>query len=773
MKTAKTDNKIKEFLSDADVAIGLKSIKKLPAQAASFAELPENLNSGLTAAMKARGYEKLYIHQRKAWEFASQGRDFVVLTPTASGKTLCYNLPVLHTLMEDPEARALYLFPTKALSQDQQAELNELLESAELKFPAVTYDGDTPRAQRKMARESARIVISNPDMLHSGILPNHTKWIQFFAGLKFIVIDEMHSYRGVFGSHVANVFRRLLRIARHYGSDPVFILCSATIGNPVELAEALVGRKMDAITENGAPRPEKIFAFYNPPLVDPVQGIRRSSADESMRLSAKLLEKGVRTILFARSRLKVEILASYLNKRFSNIYNNNNNIRVEPYRSGLLPNERRNIEKGLRDGTVSGVVSTNALELGIDIGGLDAAILAAWPGSMSSFWQQAGRAGRRQDQSLAIFVASASPLDQFYVENPERCMEAKAESARIDPENPYIYTDHVKCAAFELPFREGEVFGSELESVLDFLTEGGILRQSGGRWFWASASYPAEKISLRSASADNIVIVDTTKGQNSVIGEMDIPSAKELIFDDAVYIHKGRQYVVQKLDIENRHCFVEARETNYYTDAVVKNDLKLLSEDEKPFGGLLDLIVGDILVRSSAEKYKKLRFHSNENIGYGEIFLPPEEMQTRTFAIVFGNKGQSALFLQNLGEMESASCLAGFTSMLRSMAPLELLCDYQDLGTAWRLRDDHFLLPAIYIWDRYPGGTGLAEAMAQKLDAILSAAYKRLGHCDCQYGCPSCIGVAEERFSGFKDRKASVNRLIKLVLTDLRASGLG
>lgn len=769
MKKLKTINTINEFLKDPYVAQGLKCVKTLPAQPAIFADIPENMNPVLSAALKKRGFDKLYIHQKEAWNYAIEGTDFIVLTPTASGKTLCYNLPVLNALLEDPEARALYLFPTKALSQDQQAELNTLMESADLQLKAVTYDGDTPQTVRKTARDSARVIISNPDMLHSGILPNHTKWIQFFAGLKFIVIDEMHSYRGVFGSHVANVFRRLVRIANHYGARPHFILCSATIGNPEDLAKALVGREVKVINKNGAPRAEKTIAFYNPPLIDAVQGIRRSSADTSMTLSAMLIEKGIRTILFARSRLKVEILASYLNKRFENIYNNNYSIKIEPYRSGLLPTERRNIEKGLREGSVTGVVSTNALELGIDIGGLDAAVMASWPGSHSSFWQQSGRAGRRQGHSLAIFVASSSPLDQFYIENPEYCLSGRSELARINPENPYIYTDHVKCAAFELPFTEEESFGTELETVLNYLTEGGILRQTGRRWYWANSAYPAEKISLRSASSDNIVIVNKTAGLHEVIGEMDRPSAKELIFDNAVYIHKGRQYIVLKLDIENHHCFVEERETNYYTDAIVKHDLKMLSQDGKQFFGGIELVEGDILVRSSVEKYKKLRFHTNENIGYGEIYLPPEEMHTRAAVVAFKPEGIAGEHLQLLPEMDRASLLADFASILKSMAPLELLCDYSDIGLAWRVKDDHFSYPAVYIWDRYPGGTGLAESIPQVLTAILAAAFKRTIHCDCKNGCPSCIGVAEERFSYFTKRKETVNTFIKVILTEFKA----
>jgi len=771
MSNNDTRDPLADFLNNSEFAPYIASVKHVSAASARFAAFPPELDPRLKSALNRRGIESLYEHQRAAWDYAATGKDFVVVTPTASGKTLCYNLPVAQALLADPDARALYLFPTKALSQDQQAELNALIEAGSLPIKAATYDGDTPQSTRKSARDSGRIVISNPDMLHSGVLPNHAKWIKFFAGLRYIVVDEMHSYRGVFGSHVANVFRRLLRVAAYYGSSPRFILCSATIGNPAELAEALIGRPVQAITENGAPRAEKTVAFYNPPVVDPVQGIRKSSADESMAIAASFLASGVRTILFARSRLKVEILASYLNEHFKNIFTENSRIRVEPYRSGLLPNERRQIERGLREGSIHGVVSTNALELGIDIGGLDAAVISGWPGSLASFWQQAGRAGRRKGASMAVYVATSSPVDQYLIEHPDRFFGATAENARIDADNPYIYADHIKCAAFELPFKAGESFGPEPESVLSFLEEEGTVRNTGGRWYWSASGYPAEKISLRSATADNVVIIDSTGGRNEVIGEMDRPSAKELVFDDAVYIHRGIQFIVLKLDIENRQCLVEERQTNYYTDAIVKTDIKVLSEDERFGTHLLPVVVGDLLVRSSAEKFKKLRFHTNENIGYGEIYLPPEEMQTRTLTILFPEQAPSGALLRALPELDRAAALAAFCSLIRNLAPIELLCDRSDLGATWRIRDDHFGMPAVYVWDRYPGGTGLAEALSLSLDSVLMVAADRISACDCEDGCPSCIGVASEAFAAAKHRKSGAASLVHAAIRGLAWQG--
>ncbi len=767
MNRDKNKDPIADLLADPEFASCVARIERVPETPAVWADMPPGLDARLAQALHGRGIDRLYSHQRASWDMAASGRDFVVVTPTASGKTLCYNLPVAQALIDDPEARALYLFPTKALSQDQQAELNELILAGSLPIKAATYDGDTPQSTRKAARDAGRIVISNPDMLHSGVLPNHAKWIKFFAGLRYIVIDEMHAYRGVFGSHVANVLRRLLRIAHHYGSSPRFILCSATIGNPAELAEALTGRPVGLITENGAPRAPKSVVFYNPPVVDPVQGIRKSSADQSMAITALLLAGGTRTILFARSRLRVEILASYLNERFRNLYTDNSGIRVEPYRGGLLPEERRQIERGLRDGTIQGVVSTNALELGIDIGGLDAAVLAGWPGSLASFWQQAGRAGRRRGSSLAVYVASSSPMDQYLIAHPEHFFGQPSEHARIDPENPYIYTDHVKCAAFELPFNDGETFGSDVGGVLAFLEESGTVRSTEGRWYWADSGYPAEKLSLRSATADNVVIIDTTRGRADVIGEMDRPSAKELVFDDAVYIHRGRQYMVLKLDIENRQCLVEERDVNYYTDAIVKNDIKVLSEDETTSAGGVRIVVGDLLVRSSAEKFKKLRFHTNENIGYGEIYLPPEEMQTRTVTMVFEPEGRAGTALASMAEMEQAAVLSAFCTMIKSLAPVSLMCDRSDLGAAWRVKDDHYGMPAIYVWDRYPGGTGLSEALVRSFGDTLAAVSERVSTCSCEGGCPSCIGVPEEAFATIGTRKAKAATFARLVLQAL------
>jgi DEAD/DEAH box helicase domain-containing protein len=722
----------------------------LPATGGSFAALPEDLDSRIATALNKRGITSIYTHQREVWEHIRSSQNTVVVTPTASGKTLCYNLPVIDTLLRDENARALYLFPTKALSQDQQSELNELIENGELDIKAATYDGDTPESLRISVRDSGRLVISNPDMLHAGILPNHPKWIRFFSNLKYIVIDEAHAYRGVFGSHLADLIRRLKRVAAFYGSKPLFILCSATIANPLELAESLIGEKAVLVDNNGAPSGEKRIILYNPPIVDSVQGIRRSVINESRRWMLAFLKAGIKTILFAHSRIKTEVAASYVNEDLKNIYTDNSRIRVETYRGGLLPNERHEIERGLRDGSIQGVVSTNALELGIDIGGLDASVVAGFPGSFNSFWQQSGRAGRRGGTSVAVFVASAAPLDQFIMNDPEWFFRKSSEEARLDPANPYILSDHVRCAAFELPFRdevlekgEDSFDKDEAEPVLEYLEEEGIVRHVSGKWHWADRSYPAEGVSLRSAGADNVVIIDVTKGRNEVIGEMDRPGAKEMLFEKAVYMHRGRQFIVEKLDIENRKCLVSESDVNFFTDGIVKTDIKVLTEDEDFLIAAPPLargVLGDILVRSQATKFKKLRFHTHENIGYGDIDVPEEEMQTRALILLFGDNTRGGKALAEMDVVRSGYALSGAGTLIRQIAPVYLLCDPRDLGIKEEVRDLQFGFPSLYIYDKYPGGTGLAEALARRVQELFAFVYQVVKDCPCKNGCPSCVG---------------------------------
>jgi DEAD/DEAH box helicase domain-containing protein len=717
--------------------------ERLPARAGSYRDFPPEIDDRILAALRRKGIERLFSHQEAVYNRVREKQNVVVVTPTASGKTLAYNLPVLQSLLQRPEAKAMYLFPTKALSQDQQSELNEILLASELPVRIFTYDGDTPRSIRLSVREEGKVVITNPDMLHTGILPNHPKWIKFFKSLEFVVIDEIHTYRGVFGSHMTNLIRRLKRVAAFYGARPVFICCSATIGNPLQLACRIIEEPALLVDENGAPSGERHFVLYNPPLVDPVQGIRKGVVGEAQRIATRLLRSGVKTIVFARSRVRTELISSYIQGALKNVYTDNARVKVASYRGGYLPNERRSIEKGLREGEIRGVVSTNALELGIDIGGLDASVLAGFPGSIASSWQQAGRAGRRASVSLSVLVASASPIDQYIIRHPEYFFSRSPESGWVDPDNIYILTDQLKCAVFELPFGEHEPALPQVGELLAYLEEHGVLRYTGKKYYWADQSYPAEKVSLRSSAPGNIVIVDTTRGRNQVIGEMDKPSAKLLLFDEAIYLHRGDQYVVRRLDLENQRCYVEESDSGYYTDSIVKTDIKLLEEDERGRAAGIATALGDILVRTQTTKFKKLKFRTHENVGYGEINLPPEEMHTRSLLLLFAEDTRGGRCFSALPEAERSFVLRRLGNLIRNVAPVFLLCDLRDLGSADRIKDPVYDCPALYAYDSYPGGTGLAEGFLKNLEAILRGALEQVAACPCRQGCPSCVGPAE------------------------------
>ena len=587
----------------------------LPAHPGVYEPIPSFVPHELTELLRKKGIEKLYSHQARSLQEVQRGRDIVVVTPTASGKTLCYNLPVIKTLLENEEARALYLFPTKALAQDQVAELMVWSEELGGHIKTYTYDGDTPGDARKAIRSAGSIVVTNPDMLHSGILPHHTKWMRLFENLRYVVIDELHTYRGVFGSHVANVLRRLHRICQFYGSNPQFICTSATIANPKEHGESLLGRPVTVIDDNGAPRGQKEILFYNPPVVNKPLGIRRSSLLEAEAVAHELIAASIPTIVFARSRLDTEVLVTYLRKSFHKLGDTTEKIRA--YRGGYLPKQRRQIERDLRDGKVLGVVSTNALELGIDIGTLQAAVLTGYPGTIASTWQQIGRAGRSNEPSIAILVANSSPLNQFMIQNPDYFMDKGAEFARINPNNLYILVSHLKCASFELPFVQGEKFGDvDPEEILEYLAEEMVLRRVDDRWYWMSENYPAVEISLRSASTENFAIIDTTDGQTRVIGEVDRFSAPMLVHEGAIYIHESNQYHIDKLDWERQKAYARQVDVDYYTDANLAVDLKVLDVFEKEDLPHVKRNWGEVMVVAKTHMYKKIKFYTHENIGW-------------------------------------------------------------------------------------------------------------------------------------------------------------
>src|SRR6202050_3022619 len=668
----------------------LTAVRHIPAREAQLVPMPGWVRPELAAAYGCKGIQELYSHQAAAAKLARSGKDFVVITPTASGKTLCYNLPVLNTILEDADTRALYLFPTKALAQDQLAELHDLSSRLDDCLGVFTYDGDTPSDARKAIRERGHIILTNPDMLHTGILPHHTKWTRVFENLKYVVLDELHTYRGVFGSHLANVFRRLARIAEFYGGKPQFIFSSATIANPGELARQLMERPVEVVEENGAPAAEKLFVFYNPPMVNRKLGIRRSYLNETTRVAKELLARKLQTIVFANSRLHTEVLLTYLQQAHRPQPGQSEPVRG--YRGGYLPGERREIERGLREGRVRGVVATNALELGIDVGSLDAAVMAGYAGSIASTWQRAGRAGRRSGASCAVLVASSAPLDQFIVQHPDYFFGRSPEHAYVQPDNLEILVNHLKCAAFELPLSPEERFGNvDLPGLCERLGEAGFLHQSGGNWHWVQEAYPADTISLRSVTSDNFVIIDTTGGTNAeedgepeVIGEVDFSSALATVHPKAIYLHQGQQYHVERLDFEQRKAYVKSVNVDYYTDAIRYTQVRVLEiAEEQQILGPAARAHGDVLVRSQVVGFKKIKFFTNENVGAGKLELPEKEMHTTAFWITLERKLLAELPFA-LSDRQNG--ILGLLYAMASMASLLLMCAGGGLGIAVRER---------------------------------------------------------------------------------------
>jgi DEAD/DEAH box helicase domain-containing protein len=766
----------------------LTAVRHYPARVAQWTEFPDWVHADLHAAYNAKGIRQLYTHQAAAAETVHAGKNVVVVTPTASGKTLCYNLPVLNAILGDHDARAMYLFPTKALAQDQLAELYDLNlrldrsgqnESADAedgrakaqrpqetpsRFGVFTYDGDTPGDARKAIREKSHIVLTNPDMLHTGILPHHTRWTRLFENLRYIVLDELHTYRGVFGSHLCNVLRRLQRIAAFYGSKPQFICCSATIANPGELASKLIEADVEVLAMNGAPAAEKTFVFYNPPVVNRALGIRRNYINESSRVAQEFLKHELQTLVFANSRLHTELMLTYLQQANPQIPGKPETIRG--YRGGYLPTERREIERGLRDGKIRGVVATSAMELGIDVGSLDAVVMAGYPGTIAATWQRAGRAGRRSGSSCAVLVASSAPLDQFIVRHPDYFFGNSPEHAFIQPDNLEVLINHLKCAAFELPIGPQEKFGEvNVRDLCARLAEAGYLHLAGENYHWTHEAYPADAISLRSVTSDNFVIIDVT-GKPLVIGEVDFVSALTTVHEKAIYIHGGQQYHVEHLDFKERKAYVRQVDADYYTDAIRYTQVRILeiAETERlPTMGLSHCRShGDVLVRSQVVGFKKIKFFTNENIGAGQLELPEDEMHTTSYWITL----ERAL-LESLpySVSERQSGMFGLLYALESVATLLLMCDRRDLGTAIGERPPapgteteeltpmrveaaaganarEFFEPNLYLFDAYPGGIGFSEPLFRAHGLLLDKTRELIQACPCEQGCPSCVGPA-------------------------------
>ena len=721
----------------------------IPAVPAEFAPLPPDLRPELAAALSRRGVERLYTHQALAYEIVRRGRHLVVVTPTASGKTLCYNLPVLQRLLEDPNRRALYLYPTKALAQDQLAELSALKHGLPIEVRVDTYDGDTPPGRRTAIREGGHIVMTNPDMLHTGLLPHHTRWRRLFSSLEFVVIDELHSYRGLFGSQVANVIRRLKRICAFYGSNPIFICASATIGNPLQLAKRLLEEEgVELVDRSGAPHGERRLIFYNPPLLNRETGVRRSSMLEARRIAAPWIKSGAQTIVFCRSRLQVEVMLSYLRHDLAPSLEASR--RVRGYRAGYLPLHRREIEAGLRSGDITGVVSTNALELGIDIGTLQCAVIVGYPGTIASTWQQLGRAGRRSG-SVGVFVASSSPLDQFIVRHPEYFLSANPEEGLIDPDNLLLLAGHLQAGLFELPFGDGEHLGrADVSELLQLFAEDGSATRSAGRWFWSRQAFPAEEVHLRRILADNVVIIDTSHPRPVVIGEMDQFTAPVLLHEEAVYLHEGAQFHVDRLDWDEKKAYLHPVEVDYYTDALASVTVQVLETFGGPDGAGVTRSHGELKITSLASMFKKIRFHTHENIGAGPIHLPEQTLHTTGYWITFDD--DLWLSLGHDGSLRPARSggaagspgleagLQGVAHALRHIASLRLMCDPRDLGSVAEVRSITTQRPTVTVYEVYPGGVGLAPRLYELHRELLDDAADLVRECSCASGCPSCVG---------------------------------
>jgi DEAD/DEAH box helicase domain-containing protein len=834
--------------------------QRVPARQARTTRWPKRLDPRLVATIRAQGIQEPYVHQARTVESVLAGKHVVLSTSTASGKTLAYNVPVLDTLLNDPEACALYMFPTKSLAHDQIANLKSLVSGLEartskLKAPIAVrpYDGDTPSAQRSTIRNEVRLLVTNPDMLHVGILPHHTRWMRFFSNLRFVVLDEIHTYRGVFGAHVANVLRRLQRICRFYGADPRFISASATIANPRELAERLIEAPVALVDDDGAPRGEKHVVLYNPPLVDKQLGIRRSATLVAKDIAARFLAADVQTIVFARARLTTEVLLGYL--RDAVTAEGGNPRTIEGYRGGYLPNERRAIEHGLREGRIRGVVATNALELGVDIGQLSACVMTGYPGTIASAWQQAGRAGRRAGLSSAVLVASALPLDQYLITHPDYFFGQPVEHALLDPDNLAVLSNHLACATFELPFEPGESFGSfaEVEEILDALADEDLLHRYDGHYAWIGEGYPAAQLSLRTSSPDNVVIqkaAEDDDGAPEVIGEMDRPSAPTLVHAGAVYLHGGETYVVESLDWEEGIAHVQPAALDYYTRASATTEVDVLEvlrathdmdEMEIDAASTTAHAYGELMITTRATGYRRIKRYSHEVLGWAPIDLPEQKMRTigtwlalseelteelqragvlkpkidygpnwpaqrdaarardnyrcrrcsaperdgrrhdvhhltpfRAFGYVPGANDLYKLAnrLDNLISL-CPSChrqaerargargaLGGLAYLLRSLAPLHLMCAPGDLGSAVQARAAETGLPTVTLYDSVPGGAGLSPQLYEIREELLEAALDRVRECACTDGCPACVGPAGDIEPG---TKALTERLLQAI----------
>ncbi len=741
---------VKELRENADDGPGtVDAIHQVEPRPACMQPFPEWLHPSLAAALHQRGILELFSHQRECADLLHARKHAVIATSTASGKSLAYHLPVLDALVRDGlDARALYLYPTKALARDQMADLEKLLQQAqstrsedEDALTVAVYDGDTPPQVRSALREHGSLILTNPHMLHQGILPNHQKWQGLFAGLRYVVVDELHTLSGIYGSHVANVLRRLQRICRHYGSNPTFCGASATISNAAEHGRRLFEQHMHCVDQDGSPRGKKHYVFLNPQVTQPISGMRVPASEAARQLGGKLIDSDLQSIFFVRSRNQTEVLLKYMrdDARAKHI----DQKQVAGYRGGYLPNLRRKIEKGLRDGEIRTVVSTNALELGVDIGSLDVCVMVGYPGTVSSTFQQAGRVGRRSQESAVVVVARSSAMDQYLMQHPGFLFDQPRDAVSIDPDNAIILTNHIRCAAFELPFDENERFGQtdDTREVLDFLTHDlRVLVHQSGRFHYAERTYPAEGVSLTAADMDNVTIQDITNpetGARKILAEIDRPSAITEVYEGAIYGHQGDTFLVERFDFDDRRAFVKQIDADYYTEADTETEVKFLHFDEQTQYPNYTAHRGEVHVSTLAKAFKKIKFYTRENVGIGEIHLPPEEFETEATALVLRPELVQRLGLRNGGE---ASCLQGIGQLLNSLVPLFVRVDPGDVKVKAEALHPHFEAPALILYDRIPDGVGLAQRLFHVHREILEAAEQLLQRCHCRSGCPSCVG---------------------------------
>jgi DEAD/DEAH box helicase domain-containing protein len=725
------------------------------AREADLCDFPAGVDQRLVDLFAERGLHQLFRHQAEAIEAALSGRDVLVATPTASGKTLCYTVPILQSLLDSGGcARALFLFPTKALSQDQSSSLTSLVEALGEDWHASTYDGDTPPSVRRTLRDRGHMILTNPWMLHAGILPNHAKWSELFRDLRYIVVDEVHTLSGVFGSSVANVLRRLLRIARHYGSEPRFIGCSATLPEPGPHARRLFGRPVQVVEKDGSPSGRRLFAIHNPPLLDPVAGLRANALEEARRLAPLVCGRERQTIFFCNRRTAVDVLTRYLKKEAKQMGLSADQIRG--YRGGYLPLLRREIEADLRSGEAKVVVTTNALELGIDIGALDVAVLVGYPGSQASFWQRAGRVGRRGHESLVIQISRSDPVDQFLALHPEYLFGAAKESLALDPDNLVLLSEHVKCAAFELPFERDPAGGVKEQGgfgdapytleILEYLAqESELLLERDGRWHWMADAYPAQDVTLAGNEPDNVVILEMDTER--ALGEIDREGALTTCHEGAIYLVEGETWKIERLDWENRRALARPVDTDYFTEALTDTEVRVTRLEEHAVrvgdDGAEDFALwcGEVHVTTIATQYKKIRFYTRENLGAEDIHLPPEEKDTEAFILALSDASAEAL---GLTDGDRGSAWRGVGTIIRRVAPLFVRCQSGDLGISTQVRSPHFNCPALYLYDRVMGGVGLAEILYRKEAEVLAAALEVVSHCPCERGCPACVGPPAE-----------------------------